>query len=85
MKPKTAFIILTASTVLLTFGAGSTHSAIKPRDSEIIRAAYMNGFVAALKLAPEKIQELKGNETLLEKAVEGEADKYVALVDKMNQ
>ena len=85
MKPKTAFIILTAFIVLLTLGAGSTHSAIKPRDSEIIRAAYINGYVAALKLPPEKIQEFKGNETLLEKAVEGEADKYLAVVNKMNQ
>lgn len=85
MNPKTAFIILTASTVLLTFGAGSTHSAIKPRDSDIIRAAYINGYVAALKLSAEKIQELKGNETLLEKSVEGEADNYLALVNKMNQ
>ncbi len=74
-------VVLAASVFV---GAGRTWPEVKTRDVEMIKSAYMNGYVAALQLDLEEIKKLKNDEALRKKAVEGAAEKYVGVVHSMN-
>jgi hypothetical protein len=78
-------IIFNVLFLLLASAVTYVYPEIKARDSEIIRTAYMNGYVAALKLDVDAIQSLKSDEALLKKTVESVADKYLSIVGGMNK
>lgn len=51
---------------------------------EMMRVAFMNGYVRALRLDIETIQSLKGNKEELKKFVISEADRYMEKVLNLN-
>ena len=53
--------------------------------SEIIKIAFMNGFVRALYAEEQVLRTMKENRQLLEKVVHIEAEKYVEEVVAMNR
>jgi hypothetical protein len=78
-------IIFNVLFLVLASAVTCVYPEIKARDSEIIRTAYMNGYVAALNLDVDAIQSLKGDEALLKKTVESAADNYLGVVSGMNK
>lgn len=53
-------------------------------DYEMMRTAFMNGYVRALRLDIETIQSLKGNKGELKKRVISESDRYMKKVLNLN-
>lgn len=53
--------------------------------SEIIKIAFMNGFVRALYEEEHVLREIKGNKQIMEKVVNTEAEKYMEEVTAMNR
>lgn len=70
--------------LLLLAGRTRNAPAITPRDSDIIRIAYINGYLAALKLDPADSEKLKKDETLLRQTVEKAAAGYLNVINTMN-
>jgi hypothetical protein len=87
MKKKTLFQIAAVVLFLLFFpGINITHSNIlEKRDKELIRIAYMNGSVEALKLDIEKIKKIKSDDELFKSVVYAAADNYVKIVDSLTK
>jgi hypothetical protein len=54
-------------------------------DYEMIRLAFLNGYVRALNLDIEKIKSLKGNANDLKRFVLSEAEKYMKEVSDLNR
>ena len=54
-------------------------------DYEMIRMAFLNGYVRALNLDMEKIKSLKGNVNDLKRFVLSEAEKYMKEVSVLNR
>jgi hypothetical protein len=57
---------------------------LQKRDHNIIKMAYMNGTVDALKLDIEKIKHLKNNEKHLKSLVYAAADNYMKKVESLS-
>lgn len=81
---------LTVTTVaiflILVVGVNATYSnIIKKRDENIIRIAFMNGSINALKMDIDRIKALKKNKMLLKSAVMAAADVYVREVEALNE
>lgn len=76
--------LLTALFIFLVAGAGLIYPAIKERDADIIKVAFMNGYLAALKLSDDDLKKIKGDEALLKQTVEKAANNYLALINSMN-
>lgn len=70
---------------LLFSQATSTYSAIKSRDNDLIKIAFMNGYIAAAQMDPDDLKILKRNPKLMKQTVEEAADKYMATIASMNQ
>lgn len=72
---------------LLLIGGACVHSAFAGLSDPMknaIYAAYVNGYVAALKMDIQQIQEVKSDDGLLKKVVVDAARKYVHIVEQMN-
>jgi hypothetical protein len=54
-------------------------------DYEMIRLAFLNGYVRALNLDIEKIKSLKGNANDLKRFVLSEAERYMKEVSDLNR
>jgi len=54
-------------------------------DYEMIRMAFLNGYVRALNLDIEKIKSLKGHTDHLKRFVLSEAEKYMKEVSDLNR
>jgi hypothetical protein len=87
MKKKTLSKIAAAVLFLLFFaGINITHSNIlEKRDKQLIRIAYMNGSVDALKLDIEKIKKIKSDDEFFKSVVYAAADNYVEIVDSLTE
>ncbi len=70
--------------MLFLAGRTRTAPAISQRDSDIIKIAYINGYLAALKLDPADAEKLKKEEPLLKQTVEKAAAKYLEVINTMN-
>jgi hypothetical protein len=84
------YYILAAFHLFLTLAilgasAGYLHSEVKPRDSEMIMTAYMNGFVAAVDLDIEEIQKMKTDKDQLKQQVEASSAKYLRIINGLNK
>ena len=75
-------VFLTATFVVTT---SSLYSAIKPRDAEMIKIAYMNGYHEALQLNSDALKDLKKDEVLMKQTIEKAADRYVGVINSMNK
>lgn len=71
--------------LLFSVGGGSLYAAVKSRDVDILRVAFMNGYLEALKLDEEQIKKLKKDESLLQEKVEKAADQYIGVLHGMNR
>jgi hypothetical protein len=72
--------------VFLVAGVSLLYPApLTPKDEQVIKTAYMNGFVAAFDLDNETIRTMKGNEILLRQTVENSANRYLKRVKEMNK
>ncbi len=79
------FIISFILIMLFLAGGTRTAPAISQRDSDIIKIAYINGYLAALKLDPADAEKLKKEEPLLKQTVEKAAAKYLEVINSMNK
>lgn len=82
---KNRLIISLAILILPFVQICATYSAPAARDKEMIKIAYMNGYITALKLSPDQIAELKGNEVALKEVVTAAAEQYLAVINGMNK
>ena len=82
LKLAVIFLVLA---VLLLAGRTRVAPALTVRDSDIVRIAFMNGYLAALKLDPAELEKLKSDEKLLRQTVEKAAAQYLDAIDTMNK
>jgi hypothetical protein len=78
-------IIFFVLAMLLLVGRARVAPALSPRDNDIVRIAFMNGYLAALKLDPARSEQLKRDEKLLRQIVEKAAADYLNLINTMNK
>ena len=84
MKRKMHWPFILAPALLLAVGLGTSYSAITSRYYDIIRIAYMNGYVSAVRLDIDDIKKLKKNPALLKETVETNAAGYLDRVSELN-
>ena len=86
MKKKTTQIIIVAIVLSILFGSLTTaYSVLSRKDYSIIRIAFMNGYIEALKLTVEEKKRLENDNVLLAKTVKSAAENYLAKVEGLNQ
>lgn len=86
MAKKAKFLLIVFLLLFIVFSGGSyTYSAINERIYVTIRVAYMNGFVDALNLEMERIQQIKDNRAILKEEVRIASEKYEKYVREMNE
>ena len=81
MRIKIVFAVLAVS----FFSAIAAYGVLSNKDVNLIRIAFQNGYVAALRLDIEQIQKLKNDNATMEKTVEAASDRYVKQVQDMNK
>jgi len=85
MKRRIKLLTISLTLLILVFsGFNSAFSALKEGHRKIIRVAYMNGYIAALKLDPDEIKELRKDKSLLKLTVKVAAKGYLERVSQMN-
>ena len=85
MKRRIKLLTISLTLFILIFsGINSAYSALKEGHRKIIRVAYMNGYIAALKLDLEEIRELRKDKSLLKLSVKDAANRYLERVSQMN-
>lgn len=81
MRIKIVFAVLAVS----FFSAIAAYGVLSNKDVNLIKIAFQNGYVTALRLDIEKIQKLKSDNATMEKTVEAASDRYVKQVQDMNK
>ncbi len=72
--------------IVITLTKVPAYSAtLSERDSRLIEIAFMNGFVAALKLDEETAARLRKDRQLLRQAVTTKSKEYLDLVEGLNK
>ncbi|MBN2124597.1 MAG: hypothetical protein JW821_09915 [Deltaproteobacteria bacterium] len=85
MNRKTRFIVCGLIVLVLTFASlRVAYSQLGHTYAQVIRIAYMNGYVAAMRQDMEEIRRLKEDETRFREKVEDAAKAYLNTVSKMN-
>ena len=85
MKKKSIKIIIVTVLVLILLGSLNTaYSILSRKDYSIIRIAFMNGYLVALKLDTEERKKLENDEVLLSKTVKTAAEEYLTKVETLN-
>ena len=85
MKKKSIKIIIVTILVLILFGSLNTaYSILSRKDYSLIRIAFMNGYLKALKLDAEEKKKLENDEVLLTKTVKLAAEEYLTKVERLN-
>ena len=85
MKKKSIKIIIGTILVLILLGSLNTaYSILSRKDFNIIRIAFMNGYLSALKLDIEEKKKLENDEVLLAKTVKSAAEEYLTKVERLN-
>ena len=82
-KPWTAGILVCLA--CLFAGVGISFSALTAGYAEVIKIAYMNGFIEAVNQDMAQIQRLKDAPDLLRTSVTASAEQYVERVSRLNQ
>ncbi|MBU0697809.1 MAG: hypothetical protein KKE59_00035, partial [Proteobacteria bacterium] len=78
MQKRNLKLIIAGILILIFIGGVNTaHSILTVRDYNIIRIAFMNGYIEALKLSTEEKKKLENDKTLLAKTVESAAEGYL--------
>ncbi len=77
-------------TVLVVMGIGSftvvaAYGALSNKDTNLIKIAFQNGYVAALGLSIEQLQRLKSDNATMQKAVEDASERYLQRVRELNK
>lgn len=85
MKRKMKILILAVLAILLLSVFISSASALRNSHRKIIEVAFMNGYITALKLDIENINQLKEDKSLLKKRVQEETKKYLGMVQSLNR
>lgn len=86
MKKKSIKFIIAVLLISILLGSLTTaYSILSRKDSSIIRIAFMNGYIEALKLDVEQIRKLENDKTLLRKTVKSAAENYLAKIEGLNQ
>ena len=86
MKNKNAKIIIVVLLISILLGSLTTaYSVLSRKDYSIIRIAFMNGYVEALKLDDEKKKMLEKDSVLLAKTVKSAAEDYLTKVEGLNR
>ena len=85
MKKKGIKIIIVTMLVLILLGSLNTaYSILSRKDYNIIRVAFMNGYLSAMKLDAEEKKKLENDKVLLAETVKSAADKYLQKVEILN-
>lgn len=71
--------------IIFSFYADYANSGRRIVKYKEIKIAYMNGYYDALHLNVKKIKEIQEDEKLLVLSVRGAAEKYISIVERMNQ
>lgn len=81
------FKIIVAVILILSFivSVNTAYSVLNIRDYKLIRVAFMNGYVEALKLSAEEKEKLENDKALLVKTVESAAERYIGKVEDINR
>ena len=84
MKKNIKIIVVTILVLILLGSLNTASSILSPKDYSIIRIAFMNGYLVALKLDTEEKKKLENDEVLLAKTVKSAAEEYLTKVEKLN-
>ena len=71
--------------LVLVLGMGISYSSLKAGYTKVIKIAYMNGYVDAVRQDPETIEKLKADAGLLRTTVESRSDDYLEKVSRLNK
>jgi len=86
MNKKNIKIIIVVIVISILFGSLTTaYSVLSRKDYSIIRVAFMNGYVEALKLNIEEKIKLENDQVLLAQKVKSAAENYLAKVEGLNR
>ena len=86
MQKRSIKIILTVILVLVILGSINTaYSGLNKKELNIIKIAFMNGFIEALKLSTEEKKRLENDMVAMQKAVESAAERYLEMVENLNK
>jgi hypothetical protein len=81
MRTSFVFTIL----AVLFFAAITAHGVLSNKDTNLIRIAFQNGYLAAIRLDLEEIKRIKDDNATLQKKVEDASERYVKRVQDMNK
>jgi hypothetical protein len=81
MRVKVVFVAMMA----LFLSVIAAYAALSNKDANLIKIAFQNGYVAALRLDIEQIQKLKDDNATMQKAVEDASEKYLKRLQEMNK
>ena len=76
---------LLAALAVFFFSAIAAHGVLSNQDINLIKIAFQNGYVAALRLDIEEIKKIKDDNTTLQKKVEDASVGYLKRVHAMNK
>jgi hypothetical protein len=81
------FKIIVAVILILSFivSVNTAYSVLNMRDYKLIRIAFMNGYVAALKLSAAEKEKMENDKALLIKTVKSSAESYIGKVEDINR
>lgn len=84
-KPRHLTILIV---LLLVLAIGIHHAysaALCQRDSNILRTAFLNGYVTAVRTDIERLKTYQKDKKLLQQAAEMAAEDYMALLAQINK
>jgi hypothetical protein len=79
------FRLLLAALAVFFFCAITAHGVLSNQDINLIKIAFQNGYVTALRLNIEEIKKLKDDNTTMQKKVEDASESYLKQVQGMNK
>ena len=81
MRTAVVFTVLAA----LFFATITAHGVISNKDANLIKIAFQNGYLEALRLDVEQIKRLKDDNATMQKKVEDASERYLKRVQDMNK
>ena len=86
MQKRSIKIILAVILVLVILGSINTaYSKLNKKELNIIKIAFMNGFIEALKFSNEEKKRLESDMAALQEAVESAVERYLEKVENLNK
>ena len=83
-KSRKIMIITVLAGISVLLYVTASYSGLTASYRGIIRVAYMNGFMEAVKMDPEALNRIRLESALLQESVEEAAERYVRKVDDLN-